>query len=309
MNQYILLILLVGFVTLAGCTPNAIDTNVTSPDSIQDLFIITNVTAPMLLNPVFESAQEANLWLDDDASIIGLNYNGVQHAYPLNIIVWHEIINDKINDVPLVITYCPLCGSVAAFERKIEINDRKRETIFENTGKLYLLNFVFVDQNTSTLWTNVEGRAVQGQNKGHILKSINIDITSWRDWRAKYPKTEVLSQQTGFDKPYDRDPYQAYYTNNEFVYPPRHPDSQLPSKEVIIGVTIMNESRAYLEQHLQSVGVIQDTLAGIPIRIQRDDAGTIIVTNRNNGEIIPKVRIFWFAWAEYYPNTEVHKFK
>lgn len=300
------LVLFIGMLVTVGCT-KPIPTNANINNSIPHPFLTINVTSPALVNPQFESVEEANLWLDDNAPIIGLNYNGLQRAYPLTIIVWHEIINDKINGEPIVVTYCPVCGSVAAYERTIPIDRKKRETIFEHSGQLYNLNPLLIDKNTSSLWTQFEGKAVRGLSQNFVLTPINVDIASWRDWRAKYPKTEVLSQQTGFDKPYDRDPYLRYYTNNELIYNVAITNDKIPPKEVIIGVVIENRSKAYRESDLLRLGTIQDSIAKVPIRITRDDAGTITISNRNTGEAIPKIRAFWFAWIQYYPESQVYE--
>ncbi|MBI2043729.1 DUF3179 domain-containing protein, partial [Candidatus Pacearchaeota archaeon] len=103
----------------------------------------------------FVSVEEADEWIDDSELVLALTYNGVERVYPLQILVWHEIANDNINGNPILVTYCPLCGSGIAYERKIEFNSERIETRFGTSGKLYNSNLIMYDEKTETYWQQI----------------------------------------------------------------------------------------------------------------------------------------------------------
>jgi hypothetical protein len=198
---------------------------------------------PSIDAPRFVSASNASAWLADDYdSVIGINLNGDARAYPLQILVWHEIVNDVVGGVPVAITYCPLCYSTQAFVRQINGTTVQ----FGTSGKLYNNNLVMYDRLTRSLWSQVWGEAIAGNLTGHRLQRVPIDVTTWGAWRRLHPDTLVLSRQTGFVRDYNDDPYGAYYFTNAIYFPLSHLDSRLSAKTVVLGLTIDGSSRAYV---------------------------------------------------------------
>ena len=132
---------------------------------------------PSIDNPKFVSVKEADAWIQDNELVLGLIYKGVKRVYPLQILVWHEIVNDSVAGDPLLITYCPLCGSGIAFERVLD----GKAVEFGTSGKLYNSNLVMYDRKTDTYWTQIDGKAIVGELTGQELKEISIDTVAWRE--------------------------------------------------------------------------------------------------------------------------------
>ncbi len=258
---------------------------------------------PSIDNPKFVSVEEADQWIQDNELVLALVYKGVKRVYPLQIMVWHEIVNDDIAGDPILITYCPLCGSGIAYERKIE-----GETVeFGTSGKLFNSNLVMYDRKTDTYWSQIDGKAIVGELTGMELKEISVDTVVWRDWKKAHPDSEVLSQDTGFDRQYGRDPYGSYYEDSFLIFPVEGRDDRVHPKTVVFGIEIDGKFKAYGEEDLKKAGAIEDEFSGIKLKIERDAAGIVKVTNLDTGEEVVKERDFWFAWYAFHPDTELYK--
>ena len=257
---------------------------------------------PSIDNPKFVPLKEAEQWIEDNELVLGIIYKGVKRVYPLQIMVWHEIVNDTIAGDPLLITYCPLCGSGVAFERVIN-----RETVeFGTSGKLYNSNLGMYDRKTDTYWSQIDGLAIVGELTGMKLKMVRIDTVTWGEWKKAHPDSEVLSQDTGFSRAYGTDPYGGYYESDFILFPVENEDDRIHSKTVVFGVEINSAFKAYREDDLKQVKVIEDTVGGVNIRIERENAGTIMATNLDTGEEIIAERGFWFAWYAFHPETGLY---
>ncbi len=254
---------------------------------------------PSIDRPVYVSVEEADAWIEDNELVLALIHGDVVRVYPLQILVWHEIVNDTIGGDPILVTYCPLCGSGIAYERRIE----GVEVEFGTSGKLYNSNLVMYDRRTETYWSQIDGLAIVGELTGMELVPISIDTVVWRDWKVAYPKSEVLSQETGFSRPYGRDPYGSYYEDSFIWFPVAGRDDRIHPKTVIFGVEVDGVYAAYRESDLIELGSIEDVVNGIPIRIVRDPAGVVTITDLSTGEAIVKERDFWFAWYAFHPET------
>ena len=259
-------------------------------------------------NIKFVSVEEADEWIEDNELVLALNYKGIERVYPLQILVWHEIANDNIAGEPILITYCPLCGSGIAYERKIEINGEKAETRFGTSGKLYNSNLVMYDEKTDTYWQQIDGKAIVGDLTGQELKEISIDTVVWRDWKSSHKNSEVLSQETGFSRRYGRDPYGNYYEDSFLIFDVENRDDRIHPKAVVFGIKVNDNYKAYKEDDLIKEKAIEDEIDGVRIRIERGDDGVIKIENVETGEEIVKERDFWFAWYAFHPETKLYGF-
>ncbi|MBI2451731.1 DUF3179 domain-containing protein [Candidatus Pacearchaeota archaeon] len=260
-------------------------------------------------NIKFVSVEEADEWIEDNELVLALNYKGVERVYPLQILVWHEIANDNVAGDPILITYCPLCGSGIAYERKIEINGEKIETRFGTSGKLYNSNLVMYDEETDTYWQQIDGKAIIGELTGQELKEISIDTVVWRDWKSSHKNSEVLSQETGFSRQYGRDPYGNYYEDSFLIFDVENRDDRIHPKTVVLGIEIEGNYKAYREDDLIKEKVIEDEIDGVRIRIERGNDGIVKIENIETEEEIVKERDFWFAWYAFHPETELYGFE
>jgi len=257
---------------------------------------------PSIADPKYVSVAEADDFIQDDELVLAINYKGVERVYPLQIMVWHEIVNDEIAGDPILITYCPLCGSGLAFERKVQ----GEETRFGISGKLYNSNLVMYDEKTDSYWTQIEGQAIIGPLAGEKLVPISIDTVGWGDYKGSHPDAEVLSQDTGFNRRYGTDPYGSYYTDS-FLFPGiQNRDDRVHPKTVVFGIEVDGAFKAYREDDLKEQGAIEDVVAGVNVKVERMDDGTVKITNVDSGEEIVKDRGFWFAWYAFHPETELY---
>lgn len=264
---------------------------------------------PSIDNPKYVSVAEADAWIEDNELVLALNYKGVKRIYPLQIMVWHEIVNDKIAGDAILVTYCPLCGSGIAYESKIIVNGKEQVSEFGTSGKLYNSNLVMYDRETDTYWSQIDGKAIVGELTGQELKEISIDTIVWRDWKNSELSSgsEVLSQDTGFNRNYGRDPYGSYYEDSFLFFPVENEDDRIHPKTVIFGIELDGEFKAYKEDDLITEKVIEDEFAGTKIMVERDEVGIVKVTNLETGEEIVKERDFWFAWYAFHPDTELYE--
>jgi hypothetical protein len=254
---------------------------------------------PSIDDPKFVSVKEANQWIEDDELVIAIDYKDVKRIYPFQIMVWHEIVNDQIAGDPILITYCPLCGSGIAYERKIA----GVEVEFGTSGKLYNSNLVMYDRKTDSYWTQIGGQAIIGPLTGEKLKPVSIDIIEWQNVD---PDAEVLSKDTGYIRDYGRDPYGSYYIDNTIMFPVENEDNSIHLKTVIFGIEINGTYKAYKESDLIESPVIEDTVNNVTIKLVREDSGIITITTVSGEEIV-KERDFWFAWHAFHPETLLYE--
>jgi len=256
----------------------------------------------------FVSVSEAN-WISDNELVLALVYKGEKRVYPLQIMVWHEIVNDEIAGEPLLISYCPLCGSGIAYKRTLEINGKKQAAEFGTSGKLYNSDLVMYDSLTDTYWTQIEGKAIVGPLTGEKLEPVDIDTVVWREWKAEHPDSKVLSKDTGFNRQYGVDPYGNYYETSYLFFPVENEDveQKIHPKTIIFGIEVNGKFKAYKEEDLIKLGKIEDKINGTTVIMERDKAGIVKVINKETGKEIIKERDFWFAWYAFHPETELYE--
>jgi hypothetical protein len=188
---------------------------------------------PSIDYPLFEPVSEVD-WLEDDEPVLSLTIDGRTKAYPIRIMMWHEIVNDRLAGVPVAVTYCPLCNSGVAFERTVA----GETTTFKVSGRLYADNLVMYDRLTESLWPQLTGRASVGALTGTQLESIPVGAVGWRQFREEHPDAQVLSRSTGHDRDYLTNPYVGYDDpdSEPFFALPTDPDTRLPVKARVVGV-------------------------------------------------------------------------
>lgn len=261
---------------------------------------------PSIDKPRFNPLPEIG-WIRDNELVLAIEYKGVKRVYPLQIMVWHEIVNDVIAGDPILITYCPLCGSGIAYERTIEVDGERVEVEFGTSGKLYNSNLVMYDRLTDTYWTQIGGRAIVGELTGQELKEISIDTVVWRDYKDANHDAEVLSRSTGHVRNYGRDPYGNYYEDSFLLFPVENEDDRIHPKTIVFGIEVDGAYKAYREDDLKGFGEIEDIVNGVNIKITRSSEGIVKITNLDNNEEIVKERDMWFAWYAFHPDTWLYE--
>ena len=213
---------------------------------------------PSIDQPIF--AKDVDLISDTDI-VIGIATDTDVKAYPLFILVWHEIVNDIIDDVPIAVTYCPLCYTSQVFMRDID----GETTEFGTTGKLYNSNLLMYDRLTDSYWSQALGTAVKGELAGKSLDIMPFDLMRWRDWKSIHPDTLVLTTDTGHVRAYGTDPYGNYYTDPNIMFPVSHRDDTLHPKEVIAGLYLDDTYKAYRQNDIETHTLINDSVGDVPI--------------------------------------------
>jgi hypothetical protein len=160
---------------------------------------------PPIDAPRFVPAGDVD-WLSDEEPVLAVSLGGDERAYPVRILVWHEIVNDTVGGVPVAVTYCPLCTSALAFDRRVG----DRLVTFGTSGKLYLSDLVMYDRQTESLWSQLGGEAIAGVLAGTELDRLPVQTVAWSQWREAHPDGWVLSRDTGVVRDYGRNPYVGY---------------------------------------------------------------------------------------------------
>ncbi|MFY9965399.1 MAG: DUF3179 domain-containing protein [Nitrososphaeraceae archaeon] len=219
---------------------------------------------PSIDNPKSTSVKEADKILEDSELVVGLNVNGDIRAYPLQILVWHEIVNDNVGGVPVAITYCPLCFTNQIFNRTLQDGNVVE---FGTSGKLYNSNLVMYDRKSDSLWSQGLAQGIVGKYAGVNLQRIPFDVANWKEWKELYPESKVLSRDTGSNRPYGADPYADYYTNSEVLFPISNQDDRLGLKEIVIGLENNGQYKAYKLQDVEDKKIINDEINNKPIAL------------------------------------------
>lgn len=160
---------------------------------------------PAIDEPTFIRAADVD-WLDGAEPVLLLTLAGETRGYPVQIMTWHEIVNDTVGGVPVAVTYCPLCNSGVAFERQVG----GRLLSFGTSGRLYADNLVMYDRQTESLWPQLTFTAAVGVLTGTKLTPHPLQAVSWDEFRAAHPGAWVLSRDTGFTRDYGHNPYVGY---------------------------------------------------------------------------------------------------
>lgn len=256
---------------------------------------------PAIVRPKLVPASEAG-FLEPDDRVVGLVVGGEARAYPLRILNWHEVVNDAVDGKPIAVTYCPLTASAIVFDREIGGATKT----FGVSGRLYQSNVLLYDHQTESLWSQLGSAAITGPGADAKLRAIASVETSWDAWREAHPDTLVLSPDTGFARAYARDPYAAYHRASYAMFETRNADARLAVKDKVFGLEIAGESVAYPLARLAEARVVEDRLAGVPIRVEWDPASSAAsATRRDTGEAIPGAIVYWFAWTAFHPETRL----
>ncbi len=258
---------------------------------------------PSIDKPDFVMAGFAAFLRNDD-EVLGLVRGKTARAYPVPILNWHEVVNDRIGKDPVTITFCPLCGTGVAFDARVE----GRELTFGVSGLLYNSDVLLYDRQTNSLWSQILGQAISGQLKGKRLTMLPLTHTSWADWRKAQPATEVLSTNTGNVRPYRRNPYDGYEKSGELMFPVQFRAAGFHPKERVLGILIDGRAKAYPFAELgKTAGEITDRIGDTVVSIRYDHKVRRATAHGSDGTQLATVVGYWFAWYAFHPATEVYR--
>ena len=191
---------------------------------------------PAIDRPRFEAIAEADGWLEDEELVMVVEHGAEVKAYPLQILIWHEIVNDEVGGKPLTITFCPLCNTALVFERVVD----GRVLDFGTTGSLRQSDLVMYDRQTESWWQQATGEAIVGEYTGTLLELYPANTLAWVKVRQLYPEAHVLSRDTGHRRSYGRNPYVGYDTQSGPIrgFFRGRPDPRFPAMERVVGLSL-----------------------------------------------------------------------
>lgn len=302
---------------------------------------------PSLVEPAMVTAEEA-VYLRDDDRVFGVSINGDSRAYPLRIMNWHEMANDVVGGVPVALAYCTLCGSGILYETQVE----EDTYVFRSSGLLYFSNKLMYDLSSGGLWNQFTGVPVTGSLAGSGLE-LNVrpvTLTTWGDWLASHPETLAMDINTGFPRNYSSEgvpgaAYVDYFSNPDLWFPVNVYDERLQVKDVVYGVEIGGEAKAYPVDIVGEEVLVNDEVGGTNLVLlgnpgtkavevfERGDVeftglltenGTTTLTDSGGMEwrvtdsqlesedgsrTLARVggrTSFWFGWRAFFPETELY---
>ncbi|WP_191280828.1 DUF3179 domain-containing protein [Nocardioides flavus (ex Wang et al. 2016)] len=247
---------------------------------------------PPIDDPKFEPVSDVD-WLEGNEPVLSLTVADETRAYPLQVMAWHEIVNDTVGGVPVAVTFCPLCNSGVAFERRVE--DRLLD--FGTSGLLYVDNLVMYDRQTESLWPQLTGRASVGVLTGTRLESIPMGIVGWKQFRESHPEAMVLTRDTGFVRDYGSNPYvwrDDDPNGDLFADPPGGTDRRLPVKERIVGIMVNGQSVAVRRSHIVERRLVELTVGGRDLVVwhRSGQASALDADGYHDGEEVGTVGVF-----------------
>lgn len=227
---------------------------------------------PALNDPRFVEVKEASRWLEKQEPVIALRIGAEARAYPLQILIWHEIVNDVIGETPVAITFCPLCYSAIAFDRR----SGGQTLTLGVTGMLRHSDMLMYDRETESWWQQVLGEAIVGELTGTKLTQLPAQIISFEQFTATYLDGRVLSRETGHKREYGRNPYVGYddIANRPFLFRGKT-DGRLTPMEKLVTLTLTQGEaqldKAYPHSLTRKQRVIHDRIGSQPLVILHGD--------------------------------------
>lgn len=258
---------------------------------------------PAIFNPKFISVNEAKKIENGDRFGVVVTVGNTFRFYPYSILVWHEIVNDLIDEENFVVTFCPLCGSAIVFDPTVDGEIRK----FGVSGKLWESNLLMYDHKNENLWSQIIGEAVVGDDTGKKLKIFPSQIITFSEFASKYPNGEVLSRDTGYTRNYGFYPYGDYDNSENLYFPVSVKDSRLPAKEIMVITNLKNIDGKEVSVAFKRSDVIEKGTAtknigseANPFRIVAHVKNGGVVIEDEAGNEFPSYVAMWFSWAAHH---------
>lgn len=256
-------------------------------------------------------------WIPDDARVLGIIHNDDVRAYPVRMLNTHEIVNDVVGEDPLSVTFCPLCGSGVSFHRTIDLDGERVGTNFTASGYLYRTDMVMWDPESGQLWNQITGSVIASLHDNqpqddHLdlqLEFVPTTITTWGVWKDQHPDTLLLQPLPGYS--YRENAYTVTDADNcqhGFSGTKDCDVDGLHPKEQMVGVDLQGEQVAFPVRFValeDGMTATHTTASGRTLVATADLGGGATITDQSTGDVLPSTHMFWFAWADHHPDTEV----
>jgi hypothetical protein len=246
-------------------------------------------------------------FLVPDDRVIGVVAGGQARAYPLSILNWHEVANDTLGGVPIVVTYNPLAEAAAVFDRRVDGAPRS----FGFSGLLLASSLVMYDGGgeTSSLWAPLIGAGIGGPAAGEPLATVEYALVRWGDWLDRHPDTTVMAPDLDLKRVYKRKPYESYRGSQRlrFSVDPLPDDPELALKDPVVAVEIAGSRQVFpvarIYERAGDGGSWRASLGGQSVEFQTGTSPTVFVTA--DGGTSRVWYASWFAWYALHPDDPV----
>jgi len=273
---------------------------------------------PAIDKPEFATVAEAEkMGLADREAVIAVAIGGDVRAYPLRILMWHEIVNDTVGGVPVAVTFCPLCNSAVVFDRRVA----GRTLDFGTTGRLRNSDLVMYDRQTESWWQQFLGEAIVGTLTGKRLKMLAVRVESFARFKArKATGKKVLVPGDPGRRPYGRNPYTAYDSRSQ-PYPffrGSLPKGISPlERVVVVGKRAWAFSLVKAKRRIEAGDLVitwesgQASALDTPVIARGKDVGNVVVQRRSGQGLVDAVHdvSFAFAFHAFHPTGTIHTLK
>ena len=278
---------------------------------VGEFVLVPTKVIPPLDTPVARTTKPEGF--SDDALIIGTELEGKARAYPLSLLTPHHIINDMLGVTPIAATYCPACRSGYIYNPVV----RDIRLTFEAVS-VRRRNMVMKDRETGSVWQHETGICLMGKLKGEELEILPSEMCNWKTWVSEHPNTTFCTRPEPykhpspfghvFEKLLDRGPL-------HFALPGINKnDQRLGRHDFVIGIIVGGIPKAYSLKMVVERGMINDRIAGIPVRLIFEEKEDRVKAFKLSGEgsesgmeVLPVVRQWWLAWSEYHPHSELYE--
>jgi len=265
---------------------------------------------PPIDNPKFVSIADAAKWVGATEPVMVFSHAGDVRAYPLQILMFHEIVNDVAGDVPVAVTFCPLCNSGLIFDRRLG----GRVLEFGVSGMLRFSDMVMFDRQTDSWWQQFQGRAIVGELQGLELTALPAWLESWQGYLGRNPDGLVMAEPKGHRRNYGSNPYAGYDSGRPFLYQGENPPHGIDPVARVVRVG----NRAWPLIRLAEAGEI--TEAGYRLSWAEGQASALDTRAIGQGREVGDVRVydaatgagvihevvFAFAFHAFYPDAPIH---
>lgn len=262
---------------------------------------------PALTDPPTELASDAT-WLSPDARIVVVTVGQETLAVPLLILDRHEIVNARLANEPIAITYCPLCDSATVFSRQVmtdgkdnSASNAKLKTLeFGVSGALFNSNVLMFDRTTNGLWSQLGMRCVSGPLAGTSLRMLKFQVVSNQELLTMSPDTNVVSRDTDRKRKYSPALYGKYFQTDRLIVPVKNYGTQLPRKTLGVGISVGEESW-FLPRTVIGDRYVHETPIG-KIELASSDSGVSVLSKPESARV---AQTFYYSWSAFYPEAKV----
>jgi len=241
---------------------------------------------PPIDEPKFWSHEKAASTYFAHEPVVALEIKGTAKAYPLSVLMYHEIVNDEVGGTKVSVTYCPLCNTAVVYNRRLEFGGESYLLDFGVSGMLRYSDLVMWDRQTESWWQQLTGEALVGKLAGAELNLVPSMLISLKEYLDTYPEGQVLSTETGHFGEYGTNPYTGYDApaNKQPRFFKGEVDQRLPAMERVIDIQVDGDYKIYPLSAFENTDVINDVFKNTPVVLFHTSKTVSVVDEENISE-------------------------